>query len=377
MKRRSNGLAKAVVGVVLAGGALGAIFWWNRTAIYGTAQASPPPTALVVAPPSSPSPSAPASTVGAATSSGTALTLLTPGTSSAGPASAPPVPLLTTGSPPSTRPLSATAVAPVAPAPVTATSPTPLVDGKKLLDAGKLVEGRKLLNDALNSGQLKEPGDVSAAKAMIREANRVLVYSPQRIEGDPYVDVVTIQKGDRLTKIANDHFCTYEMILKINGLDSDRRLRPGQQLKVLKGPMHAVVDKRAFTLDLYLGAPGGPDSMYINTYRVGLGTDNSTPTGLWRVERGNKLKNPTYYSPRGEGVIAAGDPANPLGPYWIGLTGAEGNAVGKTSYGIHGTIHPDSIGKMESMGCIRLVNDDIAQVFISLYEVKSTVRVVE
>jgi LysM repeat protein len=265
----------------------------------------------------------------------------------------------------------------VAPSPISASSPVALVEGKKLLDAGRLVEGRKTVNDALVGGQLTAPGDIAAAKALIREANKVLVYSPQRVEGDPYVDVVTIQKGDKLTRIANDHFCTYEMILKINGLESDRRLRPGQQLKVIKGPMHAVVDKRAFTLDLYLGAPGGPEAMYVWTYRVGLGTDNSTPAGLWKVERGNKLKNPTYYSPRGEGVIAAGDPANPLGPYWVGLTGVEGAAMGKMSYGIHGTIHPDSIGKMESMGCIRLVNEDIAQVFISLYEVKSYVRVVE
>jgi lipoprotein-anchoring transpeptidase ErfK/SrfK len=89
------------------------------------------------------------------------------------------------------------------------------------------------------------------------------------------------------------------------------------------------------------------------------------------------VKNPVYYSPRGEGVIEADDPANPLGEYWIGLAGVEGDAVGKESYGIHGTIDPTSIGRMESMGCIRLKNEDVAVLFSTLVEGKSTVLVVE
>ena len=88
------------------------------------------------------------------------------------------------------------------------------------------------------------------------------------------------------------------------------------------------------------------------------------------------MKNPVYYSPRGEGVIEADDPANPLGEFWIGLVGLDGDAVGKESYGIHGTIEPNSIGKMESMGCIRLRNDDIAMVFSALTEGRSTVQIV-
>ena len=77
------------------------------------------------------------------------------------------------------------------------------------------------------------------------------------------------------------------------------------------------------------------------SFPVGLGRDDSTPSGIWLVEPHKKLKDPTYYSPRGEGVIEAGDPKNPLGHRWIGLTGIDSHAVGKSSYGIHGTIEPD------------------------------------
>lgn len=43
------------------------------------------------------------------------------------------------------------------------------------------------------------------------------------------------------------------------------------------------------------------------------------------------------------------------------------------SYGIHGTIDPDSIGKQSSLGCIRLHTDDIAMVYDMLVEGKSMV----
>jgi lipoprotein-anchoring transpeptidase ErfK/SrfK len=117
--------------------------------------------------------------------------------------------------------------------------------------------------------------------------------------------------------------------------------------------------------------------MYVTSCPVGLGKDGSTPLGKWLVEPDRKVANPVYYSPRGEGVIEADDPKNPLGEFWVGLAGVDGAAVGQESYGIHGTIEPDSIGKMESMGCIRMRHDDIALVFAALVEGKSTVQIVE
>ena len=128
-------------------------------------------------------------------------------------------------------------------------------------------------------------------------------------------------------------------------------------------------------MDLYVGAPGGAGSVFITSLPVGLGKDDSTPVGAWKVL--NKLKNPTYFSPRGEGIIAAGDPANPLGEYWLGLEGADAGTSDKASYGIHGTIEPDSIGKSESMGCIRLRDEDIKLVYEMLVEKESVVVVTE
>ena len=109
--------------------------------------------------------------------------------------------------------------------------------------------------------------------------------------------------------------------------------------------------------------------------KVGLGVDGSTPTGTWRVT--TKLKNPTYYHPRGGDIIAADDPNNPLGERWIGLEGTSGQAVGQERYGIHGTIEPESIGQSVSLGCIRLHNQDVEALYTFLIERHSTVTVHE
>jgi lipoprotein-anchoring transpeptidase ErfK/SrfK len=51
----------------------------------------------------------------------------------------------------------------------------------------------------------------------------------------------------------------------------------------------------------------------------------------------------------------AGGPGNPLG--------ARALYLGKTLYRIHGTNQPSTIGTFVSSGCIRLVNDDIEDLY--------------
>jgi lipoprotein-anchoring transpeptidase ErfK/SrfK len=254
-------------------------------------------------------------------------------------------------------------------------SPSSLLAGAKAkIDAGNLLSTRTQLNDTLQSGQLNL-SDESAIKAMISQINQTVVFGREHFPDDPWGGTYSVQSGDSLAKIAAAHDTTWELLSRINGIDP-KHLRAGATIKVVEGPFFGVVDKHKFTLDLYLGGlPGERSSMYVTTFSVGLGRDQSTPVGTWMIEPHHKLKHPTYYSPRGEGVIAADDPKNPLGGYWIGLTGTEGQALGKLSYGIHGTIDPASIGKQSSMGCIRLRSEDIALVYDLMVEGKSMVVV--
>jgi LysM repeat protein len=253
-----------------------------------------------------------------------------------------------------------------------------LAQAKAKQDAGQLLASRNDYNAALVSGTLS-PSDTKIAKGALMEINKTIVFSPRRFADDVWAGSYVVKPGDHLQKIAGKHDVTWEFLCRINGMSDPRKLRAGQTLKLIKGPFHATVSKSAFMMDVYLGAPGGPGSLYVTSFPVGLGTDDSTPTGTWEIKPQSKLRNPTYYNPKEEGdrIVAADDPKNPLGEFWMGLVGTDGHAVGKESYGIHGTIEPDSIGKMASLGCIRLLNEDVGQVFDMMVEVKSTVLVKE
>jgi len=113
------------------------------------------------------------------------------------------------------------------------------------------------------------------------------------------------------------------------------------------------VDKRAKAVRAL-----GADGALMAHYPASVGSkEKPAPSGSYKVRR-IKL-NPTYtYDPRFgfKGVKAkskleiAEGPNNPVGTVWIDLT--------KPTYGIHGTGHPEAIGKVESHGCVRLTNWD-------------------
>jgi lipoprotein-anchoring transpeptidase ErfK/SrfK len=268
------------------------------------------------------------------------------------------------------------------PAPVqaSATSNLPpdrlVAEGRVKQASGDLVGARAAMNEALHSNRLSE-GDAAAVRSALVEINRKLVFSPQRFAADPHVDAVTVQSAREMVISAKQHAIPWESVCRINGV-SDRKLRPGQTLKVPNGPFHAVVDKSDFRLDVYLGAlPGESGALFITSIPVGLGKDDSTPTGLWSVPSGGKTKNPHWTNPRTNETFEGNDPKNPLGGFWIALRGEDGEAVGKTSYGIHGTIEPESVGRQASMGCVRLKQEDIALLYDLLTDGKSRVMVRE
>jgi lipoprotein-anchoring transpeptidase ErfK/SrfK len=211
---------------------------------------------------------------------------------------------------------------------------------------------------------------------MLNQISQSVIFSPKIFADDEFGGTYTVQPGELLTKIAQAHQVTWQYLCHVNNLSDPKKLRASATIKVIKGPFSAQVEKGKFNMEIWIGGePYSSGATYVTSFPVGLGRDDSTPTGKWMIQPGNKIKNPTYYSPRGEGVIEANDPKNPLGQYWLGLVGLDGHAVGKMSYGIHGTIDPDSIGKQESMGCIRMRNEDVAQVFELLVEGKSIVIV--
>jgi lipoprotein-anchoring transpeptidase ErfK/SrfK len=95
-------------------------------------------------------------------------------------------------------------------------------------------------------------------------------------------------------------------------------------------------------------------------YGIGVGREGFAWSGEQTVSR--KIEWPDWRPP-GEMLsrqpylprFMAGGPGNPLG--------ARAMYLGETEYRIHGTNKPDTIGKRVSSGCIRLVNEDIVDLY--------------
>jgi L,D-transpeptidase ErfK/SrfK len=102
-----------------------------------------------------------------------------------------------------------------------------------------------------------------------------------------------------------------------------------------------------------------PDATEI--YAVAIG-DEMDPSLIGSFRIGAKREHPVWTVPasiRAEkpelpAVVPAG-PDNPLGDYWM--------TIGNTTYGVHGTNNPWSIGRMATHGCIRLYNDEMARLY--------------
>ncbi len=96
-------------------------------------------------------------------------------------------------------------------------------------------------------------------------------------------------------------------------------------------------------------------------YRIGVGRPGFEWAGIHRVTRKKEwpgwtpppeMRRRQPYLP----VHMPGGPDNPMG--------ARALYLGSTLYRIHGTIEPGTIGSAVSSGCIRMLNDDV----IDLYE---------
>lgn len=234
--------------------------------------------------------------------------------------------------------------------------------------SGDPVGARSVLLAALRTSG--DGAEAAALRAGIDRLNRDLLLGKTVAPGDPWTEWYTIAGGDTLTRIAsrNELAIDWRLLQRVNGLSNANQIRVGGKLKLVRGPFHAVVDKSEFRLDILRGAPNDRDGWeYVLSLPVGLGADDSTPTGRFVVKRQSKLVNPYWINPRTGQHHAADDPTNPIGERWIGLEGLEADAA-KVGYGVHGTIDPDSIGSEQSMGCVRLREPDVELVYELLVE---------
>jgi lipoprotein-anchoring transpeptidase ErfK/SrfK len=96
----------------------------------------------------------------------------------------------------------------------------------------------------------------------------------------------------------------------------------------------------------YTLAVGRPGKQWQGTVQV----SDKYVQPAWTPPATVKADNPNLLD-----VIPGGAPNNPMGVAAMTLSGGE--------YAIHGTNRPDSIGKFAPYGCIRMLNQDITDLF--------------
>jgi L,D-transpeptidase ErfK/SrfK len=129
-----------------------------------------------------------------------------------------------------------------------------------------------------------------------------------------------------------------------------------------------VINVAEMRLYLFTTLKGHP---IVSTFPIGVGgREWQTPTGDFKVSE--KSTRPTWFIPPSlrekyhVKKIPPG-PDNPLGDYWIGLA--------NSGYGIHGTDIPWSVGRLVTLGCIRLYPEDIKQLY-NVVKVGTPVKIV-
>lgn len=215
---------------------------------------------------------------------------------------------------------------------------------KELIASKKYLRAQQLLEELLQT-----PGLPSGLEQKIEDnylkLNRKMLFSKYETPDSVMHEVV---KGDSLHKIAKKYKTTVGFIKRVNGLKKDVVFL-GSKLKIPQGNFKTGVDISKNLLTVYF------NDKPVERYRVGTGSD-ATPTPIGTFKITDKLENPTWY--KTGAVIPPGSPDNGLGTRWLGFD--------KKGYGIHGTNEPESIGKHESSGCVRMLNKNVEQIYALL-----------
>lgn len=194
---------------------------------------------------------------------------------------------------------------------------------------------------------------------------------------------------NRVEKLAEMFHTTPEVLLELNSPDT--LLKPGETMRfpnALPGSRdypadldpawrktlsdlnvdarqpegdHIVVDKSERTLRVY-----DKENRLVALFSATMGSGHDPlPIGEWKVQ-GESYNPPFHYNPElfwdvsdsKEKVRLPPGPNGPVGVIWLDLS--------KPHYGIHGTPEPQTIGRTESHGCIRLTNWDAARLSLMI-----------
>ena len=291
--------------------------------------------------------------------------------------------------------------------------PSGVIDGKKGMVFAKSISGFQQAHNLADNGQLDGPTR-AALLAQNRPSTIMVKLTPEQVAG-PFINPIpkdpaeqaklpTMAYRNMLEKVAEEFHTTPDTIVQLNGPTA--LIGPGQTLRLpnvvaasrnydgVKGDVaqlmgllnvdagtiqgdYVVVSKKDGVLRVMKGTPpsaplsgakskGNPSptdsgtGQVVAQFPVTMGsTHDPLPFGQWKVTTYAYLP-PFHYQPdlfwdakdqTADDKRLPPGPNGPVGVAWLDLT--------KEHYGIHGTGSPETIGRAESHGCIRLSNWDV------------------
>ena len=214
-----------------------------------------------------------------------------------------------------------------------------------------------LNNMPRSEAEAKPENNIVAAKLIEvdepESAPPVNILQPQQI-------IIPLNKQG--TKQAARTYKDYEILLSRDRNSNEGmiiktpsvRKTPDVPQKKNNGKYNIKINKSEYTLSLFKG-----DEL-VKIYPIAVGKnpgdkqrvgDNRTPTGNFKIVSIENASTWSHNFRDGKGVIKGA-----YGPWFLRL-----DAKGWKGIGIHGTHDPNSLGTNATEGCIRLQNDDIAE----------------
>ncbi len=209
--------------------------------------------------------------------------------------------------------------------------------------SGELLSAKERLDQLI---EMPLEGELRAGvENLLGQVNTEILFSQILLPGE---ELYTIKPGDNLISIGKRYRVEADLIKTVNRIRDERLLRPGQRIKIPKLDFSILVNISDNTLTLF------NNGKFFKKYRVRTGrTAGLTPTGQFRIV--DKLKNPSWLDPQTGKLYKPGDPQNELGSRWLKFD--------RPGLGIHGTIHPETIGKYASRGCVGMLEKDVEELY--------------
>jgi L,D-transpeptidase ErfK/SrfK len=178
--------------------------------------------------------------------------------------------------------------------------------------------------------------------------------------GTPQRDL--IEPDDTLLDVAHRHRLGFDRVARLNPDVHHWIPEPGTVVRLPTEHILPDAPREGLVVNIpemqLYDYSAGPEP---EVFAIAIG-DEMDPSLLGEFRIGRKREHPAWNVPASirakrpelPAVVPPG-PDNPLGDHWM--------TIGATSYGIHGTNNPWSIGREATHGCIRLYNDEIARLF--------------